>query len=164
MERRLRGVSLEDLATLTRIPRRSLERLESGAFDSSRDGFARGFVRTVAIALGLNPDDALLRLMGEPGTDDERSAYRQVLRWAAAGAALVAVAGTVAGLSWLWHVATRAGDGAATPEIVYRRDAVRELADSIAAEPEFGEGVARPEPAGAGSEARTGESLGRAEQ
>ena len=40
-ERRMRGISLDELADLTKIPRRSLERLEAGAFDHNPDGFAR---------------------------------------------------------------------------------------------------------------------------
>ena len=54
-QRLLRGISLDDLAVLTKIPRRSLERLEAGAFDHVADGFSRGFVRAVADALGLDP-------------------------------------------------------------------------------------------------------------
>ncbi|HPG28255.1 MAG TPA: helix-turn-helix domain-containing protein, partial [Myxococcota bacterium] len=56
-QRLLRGMSTEELAALTRIPLRSLERLESGHFDGETDGFVRGFVRTVATALGLDADD-----------------------------------------------------------------------------------------------------------
>jgi len=65
-ERRMRGVGIDGLAHRTRIPRRSLERLEAGAFDENPDGFARGFVRAVAEALDLDPDEALLRLAGDP--------------------------------------------------------------------------------------------------
>ena len=64
-QRRLRGISLAELAQLTCIPLRSLERLESGAFDGAPDGFARGFVRTVALALGLDADDAVGRMLPE---------------------------------------------------------------------------------------------------
>ena len=65
-QRRLRGISLDDLSALTRIPRRSLERLEAGAFDRTPDGFARGFVRSVAEALGLDPNEAVMRLLPRP--------------------------------------------------------------------------------------------------
>jgi hypothetical protein len=65
-QRELRGISREELCTLTRIPMRSLERLESGSFDNLTDGFVRGFVRTVASALGLDPDDTLARMTQEP--------------------------------------------------------------------------------------------------
>jgi hypothetical protein len=65
-QRELRGISREELSALTRLPMRSLERLESGAFDGQQDGFVRGFVRTVAVAIGLDPDDAVARLLAEP--------------------------------------------------------------------------------------------------
>ena len=73
-QRELRGISLDELATLTRIPRRSLERLESGVFDRAPDGFVRGFVRTVADALGLDPENAVMRLLREPADEEERAA------------------------------------------------------------------------------------------
>ncbi len=69
-QRRLRGVSVDELAARTRIPRRNIERLEAGAFDAAPDGFSRGFVRTVAVALGLDADEAVTRLMAEPRADD----------------------------------------------------------------------------------------------
>lgn len=65
-QRKMRGISPAELCDLTRIPLRSLERLESGTFDSLDDGFVRGFVRTVADALGLDPDDTLARMSHEP--------------------------------------------------------------------------------------------------
>ena len=65
-QRILRGMSAEELASITRIPLRSLERLESGQFDGETDGFVRGFVRTVATALGLDADDAISRMLREP--------------------------------------------------------------------------------------------------
>jgi hypothetical protein len=64
-QRKLRGVSLDELESLTRIPKRSLERLEAGVFDSDRDAFARSFVRTVALALGLDAADAVARMLPE---------------------------------------------------------------------------------------------------
>lgn len=64
-QRKLRGVSLDELESLTRIPKRSLERLEAGVFDADRDAFARGFVRTVASALGLDATDAVARMLPE---------------------------------------------------------------------------------------------------
>lgn len=65
-QRKLRGISLEELARVTRIPRRSLERLEAGVFDDQPDGFVRGFVRTVAGAIGLDPDATVTRMLTEP--------------------------------------------------------------------------------------------------
>ena len=65
-QRRLRGISRDELCDLTRIPGRSLARLEEGAFDDIDDGFVRGFVRTVAEALGLDADDTVARMRDEP--------------------------------------------------------------------------------------------------
>jgi hypothetical protein len=91
-QRELRGIRLEELAAITRLPVRSLERLEAGAFDGQHDGFVRGFVRTVAVAIGLDPEDAVARLLAEPelkprrrlpdpgGLPWRRSAWRQPSR------------------------------------------------------------------------------------
>jgi cytoskeletal protein RodZ len=131
-ERRLRGISLAELADLTKIPARSLERMESGAFDANPDGFVRGFVRTVAVALGLNPEEAVMRMLGEPAdsADDARARARWLDRRYLAGAGLL-VAGVGLGLAlWVWYSrAPSAADADTAPKIVYRRDAVRSLAD-----------------------------------
>lgn len=134
-QRRLRGISLDDLSALTKIPRRSLERLESGAFDGQADGFSRGFVRTVAQALGLEAEDAVLRLLGEPAEADPGAASGGAwwLRVALIGAALAALSSAVAVA--IWWLATFLAPDASVPEdppVVYRRDAVRALAESQA--------------------------------
>ena len=64
------GTLREELCELTRIPHRSLERLEEGVFDQVDDGFVRGFVRTVAEALGLDSDDTVARMCEEPSEHD----------------------------------------------------------------------------------------------
>jgi hypothetical protein len=137
-QRRLRGVSLDDLVELTRIPRRSLERLEGGAFDDQADGFARGFVRTVAEALGLDAEEAVMRLLGEPAVGDEEFSVRRhsLRRWAVATMLLL---GGAAALAGVWTLAENVGreTGAGADEIVYRHDAVRELAEM---QRSFGEG------------------------
>jgi cytoskeletal protein RodZ len=132
-QRRLRGISLEELATRTRIPLRSLERLEGGAFDRQADGFARSFVRTVADALGLDPDEAVTRLLREPtDADGESAAPRRLRRLAVAVGLALAVAGLGVGL-WRW-LASAPEDGAPDrSEVVTRRDAVRDLAEREAA-------------------------------
>jgi cytoskeletal protein RodZ len=127
-QRRLRGISVDELAQRTRIPRRSLERLEAGAFDATSDGFVRGFVRTVAEALGLDPDDAVNRLLREPREDEAfllaraREQRRKLVLWIGLGtAALLLLLGMGRLGVWLF-----AGDGS-EPPVVYRRDALREL-------------------------------------
>lgn len=127
-QRKLRGISLEELANATRIPRRSLERLEAGVFDEQPDGFVRGFVRTVAGAIGLDPDATVMRMLAEPlprpgvRLPDPRRV------------AAVAVGIVVAGLLGLLLVrglpAWRGSSSAERRPQVLRRDAVRALAEA----------------------------------
>jgi hypothetical protein len=128
-QRRLRGISLAELAALTRIPRRSLERLEAGAFDGQPDGFVRGFVRTVAEGIGLDPVETVTRMLPEPGTRP-RSAWAGVRRVLLAALALALAGGFALGVAWLWREG--AGGAAAPParerSLEVRRDAVRALA------------------------------------
>lgn len=130
-QRRLRGISLEELADRTKLPIRSLERLESGAFDGAPDGFARGFVRSVAGALGLDVDEAVMRLLREPPDDDaEQAMSRAALRQRAALLALVVAAGLAAAGVWALGSAFFTWAGEDGPEVIleYRQDAVRDLA------------------------------------
>jgi len=141
-QRRLRGVSLDELADLTSIPKRSLERLEDGAFDRQADGFARGFVRTVAEALGLDAEEAVMRLLDEPPSDEDLAFRRVSLRRWALGCALLL--GGAAAIFGLWSLRScEAPDPAdeASPEIIYRRDAVRELAETQRASGAGGESL-----------------------
>jgi hypothetical protein len=135
-QRVLRGISTEELASLTRIPLRSLERLEQGQFDGETDGFVRGFVRTVANALGLDADDALARMLREPtpGSWEGRPA-RHGLKQVLAGLVLLMLLG-------LAFLVLRAGwtallGSASTPgarEVVVWHDPVRALAEATGAE------------------------------
>jgi transcriptional regulator with XRE-family HTH domain len=127
-QRTLRGISLDELAQLTRIPLRSLARLEAGAFDRDPDGFARGFVRTVAGALGLPPDETVARMLPEVDASAARAGSALVAaRWLAVAAVLALLVGLAT-----WVLAsdpklpigwTRGRDA-----VVYRHDAVRALA------------------------------------
>ena len=147
-QRRLRGISLDELELLTKIPRRSLERLEAGAFEGTPDGFARGFVRSVAVALGLDPHEAVMRLLREPPEEDlARAVLRAPLRRGVTAGVLLALAAAALGL-WTWSApadppATEAAEvtaegtaeitaeitaeGTVDSELIYRRDAVRSL-------------------------------------
>jgi cytoskeletal protein RodZ len=137
-ERRLRGISIGELAELTKIPPRSIERMEAGAFDGNPDGFVRGFVRAIAAALGLDPEEAVMRMLGEPADVAEAAqapALRLDRRHLAIFGLLVAAVGL--GLA-IWGWASRvptAPTADDTPKIVYRRDAVRALADEQARSP-----------------------------
>jgi cytoskeleton protein RodZ len=130
-QRRLRNISLDDLATLTKIPRRSLERLEAGCFDAVPDGFARGFVRTVAEALGLDSEDAVMRLMREPPEDADEPGRRPLLVQKTMFARAAALAGIVLLALVLWKLVGAWLAPAEKPvahDVILRHDAVRELA------------------------------------
>ncbi len=132
-QRQLRGISLEELEAETRIPRRSLARLEAGAFDGHSDAFARGFVRAVAGALGLDTEEALLRLLDAPRREEE-AARRAGLR-----ARRLLLASLVAALAIGLFLAVRAANPTALagmavrlflggPVVVVQRpDVVRDL-------------------------------------
>lgn len=127
-QRRLRGITLEELATATRIPLRSLERLEKGVFDREPDGFARGFVRTVAIALGLPPDETVARMLPEATEEARRRVFPGDFGRRAVAAAVV---GLVLGFGLLIWTGSRLLPIGWTRErdaIFVRRDAVRALA------------------------------------
>jgi hypothetical protein len=131
-QRVLRGISLEGLAESTRIPLRSLVRLEAGVFDTEPDGFARGFVRTVAVALGLPPDETVARMLPEADAGERQRGRLRVWFQRALGAAavvLMILAGvwTVTGGQLLPSGWTRNRD-----ELVHRHDAIRALADEQA--------------------------------
>ncbi len=59
-ERELRGFSLMHVAQVTKIPSRTLERLEAGKFDElPAEVFVRGFVGSYARVLGMNAEEAV---------------------------------------------------------------------------------------------------------
>jgi cytoskeletal protein RodZ len=126
----LRGISLDELELLTKIPRRSLERLEAGAFEEAPDGFARGFVRSVAAALGLDPDEAVMRLLREPPDEELAGAVRRTPTQRSLAVAVVLALATAALALVLWSLRAAVDEPAAepeTPEVLYRRDALRSL-------------------------------------
>jgi len=145
-QRRLRGISLGELEVLTRIPRRSLERLEAGAFDAEPDGFVRGFVRTVSAAIGLDPDDTVTRMLVEP---DSRGKKGRIPNLPTAAGFLLLVCLTALGAAILWTLVgvrpAQLEEVSQAPETQrVRRDAVRELAISRGIIPETAIPGARP--------------------
>lgn len=135
-QRVLRGITIEELSELTRIPLRSLERLERGQFDGEADGFVRGFVRTVALALGLDADDAVARMLQEPGAGvwERHAPGRRARQLLALGGLLVAVVltGFVLRAGWGVLVGDHGAEGAR--DVVVWRDPVRALADAAGVE------------------------------
>jgi transcriptional regulator with XRE-family HTH domain len=60
-ERELRHVSLDDVAERTKISRRYLEAIEDERYDRlPGETFVRGFIRSYAQSIGLDPEDTLL--------------------------------------------------------------------------------------------------------
>ncbi len=135
-QRELRGISLDELATLTRIPRRSLARLESGVFDRAPDGFVRGFVRTVAAALGLDPDETVMRLLCEPAVEGA-DARGEIAGWRGPSArwAVLAFGGLLAAgaLGWLATSLRSRPSAPRADGVVLRHDPIRALAREAAA-------------------------------
>ena len=141
-QRELRGISREELSALTRLPMRSLERLEAGAFDGQQDGFVRGFVRTVAVAIGLDPDDAVARLLAEPAARPRRRVLDPRRVAVAAVGVLGALALCAALVEWLQAPPDPAERAEHAP--ILRPDPVRALAIEhglLGAEPAAGEAL-----------------------
>ena len=135
-QRTLRGVSLQELSSATRIPLRSLERLEGGEFDGETDGFVRGFVRTVAVALGLDAEDAVSRVLEEPthGAWERQPASRRVKqRFAALFLVALAAVGYLIFQS-VWDMLLGSAADDSDRELVLWRDPVRTLAETAGIE------------------------------
>lgn len=131
-QRRLRGISIEELAHQTRIPLRSLERLESGSFDADVDGFVRGFVRTVAAALGLDADEALNRALQEPsgGVRRQEAPRLSIKRVLVTLAGIVLLAALGFGVQLIAISVADSGRSRPGNPVVVRRDPVRALAEA----------------------------------
>lgn len=139
-QRLLRGITVEELSATTRIPLRSLERLEAGYFDGVSDGFVRGFVRTVSLALGLDADQAVARMLDEPvaGRWDRDGAglWRKQLL---AVVALVAV--TALGVWMLhagWNLLVDGSGSKSSRDVVVWVDPIHRLAREVASHPAAG--------------------------
>jgi Helix-turn-helix domain len=131
-QRILRGMTAEELAELTRIPLRSLHRLENGQFDGETDGFVRGFVRTVAVALGLDTDDTVARMLQEPQPSAwVRHGPGRSTKQAFAAIVILLLLGCVfLGVRAAWNLLLGDASRPASREVVIWRDPVHTLAES----------------------------------
>ena len=60
-EREVRNIALQDVSRTTKIPLRSLERLEAGEYEAlPGEVFVRGFIKSYARCVGLDDENALL--------------------------------------------------------------------------------------------------------
>jgi cytoskeletal protein RodZ len=123
-ERELRHISLDEVADRTKISRRYLEAIEEERYDRlPGETFVRGFIRSYAQSVGLDPEDTLLiythsRMVhdGEPLRTERLSPARRawnerVLLWllvagvVIVGGVLVSAVGLLNGpnlLRWAW--------------------------------------------------------------
>jgi len=132
-QRQLRQISLEELAGLIRVPVRSLERLEAGAFDGEVDGFVKGFVRTVAEGLGLDSEDTLSRMLSEPEWEQKPGAgLRGRLTRVAVGLAAFGILLVLAAVLYRVSVREELTSVETERQIILRHDPVRALAASRA--------------------------------
>ena len=82
--RSLRDLSLEEVATATRLPARIVAALESGDYATLRDkAHALLVARSVAAAIGLDPEETALRLEEElqrlqPGVVERKPLLRRL--------------------------------------------------------------------------------------
>jgi len=81
--RERRGLSIEDVAATTRISHRLLQAIEDNAFEKVPSGiFARGFIRSFAREVGLDPEATVVQFLEETGTmpaaDDEQVAEASI--------------------------------------------------------------------------------------
>ena len=78
-ERELREITLEEVAKGTNISRSGLKAIEEDRFDDlPAEVFVRGFIRSYAEFIGIDPEDAILRLestMG-PGNREMNKVHR----------------------------------------------------------------------------------------
>lgn len=79
--RETKGLTLDDVASKTRIRTDFLQALEDGNFSKLPDQvFAKGFVRTYARSLGLDEDDAMYRFTQSAGAFYDKQEERERLR------------------------------------------------------------------------------------
>ena len=135
-QRILRDVSIDELSAMTRIPLRSLERLERGEFDGETDGFVRGFVRTVAGALGLDVEDTVARMLEEPASArwERHAPGRRAKQLAVAAVSLVFLGTGALVVRAGWRLLVGAGDADPARAVVVWRDPVHALAEASGAE------------------------------
>jgi len=101
-ERELRGLTREEVARLTKLAPAVIEALESG--DAARmppRAYLLGYLRSYAAALGVDPDELVLRWREVEAVPPEPE-RRRPLRWGAGALALAAllVAALAAALLW----------------------------------------------------------------
>ena len=102
-ERELRGLAREEVVRRTKLPPAVVEALESG--DAGRmppRAYLLGYLRTYAAAVGLDPDDVVLRWQESEGGAAPAAAAprRRRLAWVVVAAVLATLAAALLLLQW----------------------------------------------------------------
>jgi cytoskeletal protein RodZ len=150
-ERELRHISLDDVAERTKISRRYLEAIEEGHYDRlPGETFARGFIRSYAQSVGLDPEDILLMYAQTRGLQEplpqraerslptRRSRNARSLQWlllagvVVVGAVLVGIVGVLEGPNLLRFTATPRDNVGTAPTVGVRAGGVPLILTAIA--------------------------------
>jgi cytoskeletal protein RodZ len=98
-ERELRGLTRDDVARATKLPSSAIEAIEAGDADRTHRAYVVVYLRAYAAAVGLDPDDVVLRYEEAVGPPAEAPAPRS-RRTAVAGALALLGALAAAALAW----------------------------------------------------------------
>jgi cytoskeleton protein RodZ len=108
-EREMRGVTLQEISTATRISTRFLEALENEQWNQLPGGvFNRGFIRSIARFLGLDEESLVAEYaLGTKGLDDVRSSGARPAEiprdWRPIAAVTFIVVAVLGGIIALYH-------------------------------------------------------------
>jgi cytoskeletal protein RodZ len=92
-EREERHISIEEVSSTTRIPRRTLESLEKDRFEELPSGvFVRGFIKAYASAVDIDADEVLARFDEQEPQTISPSPFPVVERGRRFGPVLLAIA------------------------------------------------------------------------
>ncbi|MEO5612182.1 MAG: RodZ domain-containing protein [Sphingomicrobium sp.] len=150
-----KGLSLEDVAAQTRIPRRHLESLENGDWERlPAPTYTNGFAKSYATVVGLDRVEIGERLRSEMGGRRPATAAevfepadpaRTMPKWLVFGA-IAAVVLLVVVMSWLNQRSVQGADAAANDSIAAAEPAVTAPGPAIAAPAAAGVAITANEP------------------
>lgn len=127
----MRGISVAFVAARTKLPPERIREIEIGAPPIESDGRGRAIARALASAIGADPDEGASRVPVRSGARaEEGPAHRE--RWVGWGPVAAAVVAALLGAGALAAWLAQPELDAASPEVVYRPDYVRQLLDSEA--------------------------------
>ena len=98
-ERELRGLTRDDVVRATRLPSAAIEAIEVGDSERTHRAYVVVYLRAYAAAVGLDPDDVVLRYEEAVGPRADAPAPRS-RRAAVTVAAVLLGALAAAGLAW----------------------------------------------------------------